>query len=126
MVRPAQLAAAEQAASAHPDAARLSLHAGTPEALPLEAGIASVVWSIRSLSGWTDPSRCVAELRRVLTPGGRLLIATEASACGIGLDLSDPAPLKALLRSAGFRAVEVRRYRDGEARAVMFMASRGR
>ena len=126
VVRTEQLSAAQAAAAAHPDAARLTMHAGTPESLPLEDGIASVAWSIRVLSAWTDPSRCVAELHRVLKPGGRLLIAAEASACGIGDDASNPAPLKTLLRSAGFRAVEVRRYRDGDARSVLFMASRGR
>jgi len=126
VVRADQLAAAQAAASAHPDAARMTMHAGVPESLPLDSGMASVAWSLRALSSWTDPSRCVAELHRVLQPGGRLLIAAEASACGIGEEPTNPAPLKALLRSAGFRAVEVRHYRDGEARSVMFMASRGR
>ena len=113
--------AAKARAAGHPDSDRLSFHAGTPEQLPVADGLASVAWSSGSLGRWRDPAQCVAELHRVLRPGGSLMIIADP----IGDDPTSPAALKALLRSSGFRAVEVRRYRDGETRSVLFMAGRG-
>jgi ubiquinone/menaquinone biosynthesis C-methylase UbiE len=48
---------------------------GTAEDLPLEDGSATVAWAVASFHHWTDPDAGLAELRRVLAPGGRLLIA---------------------------------------------------
>jgi ubiquinone/menaquinone biosynthesis C-methylase UbiE len=48
---------------------------GTAERLPLEDGAATVAWAVASYHHWTDPDAGLAELRRVLRPGGRLLIA---------------------------------------------------
>ncbi len=47
---------------------------GTAEALPLEDGSASVAWSLATAHHWADVEQALAELRRVLRPGGRLLI----------------------------------------------------
>ena len=48
---------------------------GTAERLPLEDGAATVAWAVASVHHWTDREAGLAELHRVLEPGGRLLLA---------------------------------------------------
>ena len=55
---------------------------GTAERLPLEDGEATVAWAVASFHHWTDPDAGLAELRRVLQPGGRLLIAERLARPG--------------------------------------------
>jgi ubiquinone/menaquinone biosynthesis C-methylase UbiE len=55
---------------------------GTAERLPLEDGAATVAWAVASYHHWTDPDAGLAELRRVLRPGGRLLIAERLARPG--------------------------------------------
>jgi ubiquinone/menaquinone biosynthesis C-methylase UbiE len=55
---------------------------GTAERLPLEDGEATVAWAVASFHHWTDPAAGLAELRRVLRPGGRLLIAERLARPG--------------------------------------------
>jgi ubiquinone/menaquinone biosynthesis C-methylase UbiE len=43
------------------------------ESLPLPDGSASVVWSLATVHHWGDIERGLAEVRRVLRPGGRFL-----------------------------------------------------
>ncbi|MCB0981091.1 MAG: class I SAM-dependent methyltransferase [Acidimicrobiaceae bacterium] len=46
---------------------------GTAEGLPVEDGWANVVWSLSTVHHWHDVDRSLAEARRVLAPGGRLV-----------------------------------------------------
>jgi SAM-dependent methyltransferase len=55
---------------------------GTAERLPLKDGEATVAWAVASFHHWTDPDAGLAELRRVLQPGGRLLIAERLARPG--------------------------------------------
>jgi ubiquinone/menaquinone biosynthesis C-methylase UbiE len=55
---------------------------GTAERLPLEDGEATVALAVASFHHWTDPDAGLAELRRVLQPGGRLLIAERLARPG--------------------------------------------
>jgi ubiquinone/menaquinone biosynthesis C-methylase UbiE len=55
---------------------------GTAERLPLEDGGATVASAVASYHHWTDPDAGLAELRRVLRPGGRLLIAERLARSG--------------------------------------------
>jgi ubiquinone/menaquinone biosynthesis C-methylase UbiE len=56
---------------------------GTAERLPLDDGWATVAWAVASYHHWSDPDAGLAELRRVLASGGRLLIV-EGRARGGG------------------------------------------
>jgi ubiquinone/menaquinone biosynthesis C-methylase UbiE len=46
---------------------------GSAEAVPVADGEATVVWSIASVHHWADIDAGLAEVRRVLAPGGRFL-----------------------------------------------------
>ena len=48
---------------------------GSAERLPLEDHSATVAWAVASVHHWADVDAGLAELHRVLTPGGRLLLA---------------------------------------------------
>jgi ubiquinone/menaquinone biosynthesis C-methylase UbiE len=47
---------------------------GTAESLPVDDGWAQVVWSLATVHHWADVDAALAEARRVLTPGGRLVV----------------------------------------------------
>lgn len=53
------------------NAARCTYYQGTAEALPLEDGSATIAWSIASVHHWSDVPGGLAEIVRVLAPGGR-------------------------------------------------------
>ena len=55
---------------------------GTAEHLPLDDAWATVAWAVASFHHWTDPAAGLAELRRVLRPDGRLLIAERLARPG--------------------------------------------
>jgi SAM-dependent methyltransferase len=60
-----------------PDALRpaITVTEGIAERLPLGDGSATVAWAVASYHHWDDPAAGLAEVHRVLEPGGRLLIA---------------------------------------------------
>jgi len=53
---------------------RVTWRSGTAEDLPAADGAASVVWSIATVHHWRDVDAGLAEARRVLRPGGRLVV----------------------------------------------------
>ena len=55
---------------------------GAAEALPLPDGSATVVWSIATVHHWPDLDAGLAEARRVLAPGGRLLAIERRTRLG--------------------------------------------
>jgi ubiquinone/menaquinone biosynthesis C-methylase UbiE len=48
---------------------------GSAEALPLPDGSATVAWSLATVHHWRDLEQGLAEVARVLEPGGRFLVA---------------------------------------------------
>lgn len=88
---------------------------GTAEALPLDDGAATVLWSIATVHHWKDVTAGVAEAHRVLAPGGRLLVGErhiEPGATGLashGWTDAQAASFAAHLTRAGFADVEVDR-----------------
>lgn len=106
----------------------LDLHAGTAEALPFPDASADAVVSTLVLCSVSDPARALAEVRRVLRPGGRFaFIEHVAAPSGSILHLAQRAlrapwglvadgcrpdrETEALVRAAGFASVEVERFR---------------
>ncbi len=46
---------------------------GAAESVPVPDGAASIVWSLATVHHWQDLERGLAEVRRILRPGGRFL-----------------------------------------------------
>ena len=106
----------------------LDLHAGTAEALPFTDASADAVVSTLVLCSVADAGRALAEVRRVLRPGGRFVFIEHVAApegsrlrraqrllralWGVVADGCQPdRDTEALVRTAGFSDVEIERFR---------------
>jgi SAM-dependent methyltransferase len=98
--------------------------AGIGEPLPLEDNSFDVVWCSEVIEHVADTARWLSEVRRVLVPGGRLLLTTPAhdrlqvalfgierysDPLGDHLHLYTRRSLEKLLRDFGFHPVDIRR-----------------
>lgn len=98
---------------------------GTAEALPLDDGAATVLWSIATVHHWQDVTAGVAEAHRVLAPGGRLLVAerrVRQGATGLashGWTDAQAASFAAHLTRAGFAAIETEQCHAGRPMVVV-------
>jgi ubiquinone/menaquinone biosynthesis C-methylase UbiE len=57
---------------------RVTYRAGTAESIPADDDSATVLWSLSAVHHWADLDKGLAEVRRVLRPGGRF-VAVETS-----------------------------------------------
>ena len=95
---------------------------GTAEALPLPAGDATVAWSIRCVHHWRDLEAGLAEVTRVLAPGGRFVALerlTDEGADGLASHGWTQAQAEAFAdacRAAGFVDVRVELPQDSARR----------
>jgi len=101
---------------------RIRWRSGTAEALPIADAAASVVWAIATVHHWHDVDAGLAETRRVLRPGGRLLAIERcrppSAATGLashGWTDAQTTAFAEACRTAGFARVEraVHRMRRG-------------
>ncbi len=90
---------------------------GTAEALPLPDSSATVVWAISSLHHWADRTAGLAEISRVLGPGGRVLLAERLVRAGArghaghGISRDGAERLASELTAAGFLVVHAEVHR---------------
>lgn len=98
---------------------------GVAEALPLDDGTATVLWSIATVHHWQDVEAGVAEAHRVLAPGGRLLVGERRISPGAtglashGWTDDQAASFDAHLTRAGFTDVEIDRVHAGRPMLVV-------
>jgi ubiquinone/menaquinone biosynthesis C-methylase UbiE len=99
---------------------RIDLRAGDSAQLPWPDASFDKAYSVHTIYFWTDPQQNLSEVRRVLRPGGRLVLGLrERSPAAVA---SFPAPvyrfysddeLVALLQASDFTEIEVRAARSG-------------
>ena len=62
---------------ASPQRALITVLDGAAESLPLETASIDAVWTVNTLHHWTSVASAATELRRVLRPGGRVVLLDE-------------------------------------------------
>lgn len=105
-------------------AGRLELHVGDVGRLPLDDGEVDHVLTVNTVYFWPDLGAAFAELRRVLAPGGRLVVAIRDMKLMQRLDttvfsLRSPENVAAALRDASFTEVEVKTPPSGKTHLVV-------
>ena len=109
---------------------RLRLEVADVTALPYADGAFTVAWTMNSLHHWSDRKAGLAQLHRVLEPGGRLLVGERRPSPEAGKwsppGLSDEAVDGAVaeLEAAGFSAVTREEQAVGKERFVVIRAER--
>lgn len=109
---------------------RIDWAEGAAEAIPVPDGAATLVWSLLCVHHWADIDAGLAEARRVLAPGGRLLAVerrTVAGATGTASHGWIPDQADAFAdrcRAAGFTGVTVRDHQAGKTALLVVEATR--
>jgi ubiquinone/menaquinone biosynthesis C-methylase UbiE len=107
---PAMMALSERRFSAPIRAGRLALRCADVDALPCPSETLTKACTVNTIYFWPDPVASLAEIRRALRPGGRLVVAFNPPAVASklpytrhGFTLHEPEHVCALLGDAGFR-----------------------
>jgi ubiquinone/menaquinone biosynthesis C-methylase UbiE len=90
---------------------------GSAETIPFEDDRFTAALSVSTFHHWADHEAGLAEVRRVLAPGGRLLIVERKlrRGDGHGIDTNGADRLSEMLVSHGYASPEVRTMRVGRA-----------
>jgi SAM-dependent methyltransferase len=73
---------AQERAADHPAADRLDFRVGPAERLPVDDVTADFVFAFDSYDHWQDKAAGLAEVRRVLRPGGQLVVVKDGGVPG--------------------------------------------
>jgi arsenite methyltransferase len=105
----------------HIEAGRAHIQHGNIEHLPFADGHFTKLCSVNTLYFWRNPSASLVECRRVLRPGGTLVLCFNAKvdlAAYLGdtqgFTLYELSEVQALLTGAGFKEIVVAERRDSE------------
>ena len=108
-ISPTMVAEASTFNAALVAAGRATFHLGSAERMPFADHSFDRVFSIGVIHFWTDPAGPLAEVRRVLRPGGSMLMlclaprgAPDFAQPEYGFHVRDAATWDALCRAAGF------------------------
>jgi len=102
---PAVIRAAEEQIAGDDTDVRIEFHLGAAEQLPLPEGTATVVLAVDSVHHWQDLEAGLAEVKRVLAPGGRFVVGDRDDAPGARKRAERLVPM---LERAGFVEILVR------------------
>lgn len=109
---------------------RVELRQGSVSSLPYEDGRFDKVVAVNTVQFWPDPESDLREVRRVLKPGGTLVLGLRLKnparrfLGGLGHTEEEVAAIEALLAGAGFAGISTRRYQQGQERAAYLVAAR--
>lgn len=79
---PKMIEIARERTVGHPGSARIEFREGSAEELPVADDLASFVFAFDSLDHWQDVDQGFTEARRVLRPGGTLVIVKDGGVPG--------------------------------------------
>lgn len=121
---PAMVRIAEEKSQAHPAADRLKFVVGQAIELPFEDSSKTIVTAINSLHHWPDPAEGLAEVARVLVPGGRLIICDDllSEEEKKHRNTFDAAQVEARLTAAGFTEIETSTFKSEDGSYFMTRA----
>ena len=108
--------------------ARVELRQASVAALPYETGCYTKVFEVNTFHHWPAPEENLQEVRRVMAPGGLLLLClrmhhpTPRRFAAPGYSEAEIEAIEALLRRAGFHDLQRQRRRAG--REVTYLLAR--
>jgi ubiquinone/menaquinone biosynthesis C-methylase UbiE len=120
-IAPAMLAQARTKAAAAGQSARIMLREGDAGALPWPDQTFDLVTSLEALEFFPYPRRALAEMARVLRPGGALIVSKYPDRWARALPLKGLTRRRAthLLQRLGVAAVEIRDWQPGHYELVI-------
>ena len=97
---------------------------GSAEEIPFPDDRFTAVMAVATFHHWADRDRGLAEVLRILAPGGRLLVMEQHLKRGTGHGLSPEGArgVVATLRDLGFQAPEISHLKEGRHRFVTVSA----
>lgn len=120
-ISPTMIEGASRFNAAAVAAGRASFHLGSAERMPFTDASFDRIFSIGVIHFWTDPDIALAEVRRVLRPGGFLLMgclaprdAPDFARPEYGFHLRDADAWASLCRTAGFLAVNAETFESAQ------------